>query len=74
MQLISRIVEYGNNQNRYCQKCLKTIDGLLYNVALNQNIRVLYEGRCIECKVIDINDSVYDDVIYRYIEVVLINN
>lgn len=72
MKLISRIVEYSNE--KYRQENFKTIEGLLYNVTINQNIRLVYKGRNIECKVIDINDSVYDDVIYRYIEVVLINN
>lgn len=72
MKLISRIVEYSNE--KYRQENFKTIEGLLYNVAINQNIRLVYKGRNIECKVIDINDSVYDDVIYRYIEVIVINN
>ena len=37
-----------------------------------QEIRVLYEGQCVECKVVNIDDSVYDDAIYRYIEVLFI--
>ena len=70
MKLESRIIVY--NQGRYCQTLLKVIDNFLYPVTLNQEIRVLYEGQCVECKVVNIDDSVYDDAIYRYIEVLFI--
>lgn len=71
MKFYTRIIEYNNDS--LCKKCFKQIDGLLYNVAINQNIRLICENQHIECKVVNINDSVYDDIIYRYIEVIIIN-
>lgn len=73
MKFETRIIIYNNNNDNH-QNCIKTLNDFLYNVAINQEMRMLYEGKTIECKVVAINDSVYDDAIYRYVEVVLINN
>lgn len=70
MKLESRIVVYSQNETE--KKCLKIIKGLLYNATINQVIRILHEGTCFKCIVVGVNDSIYDDAIYRYVEVFMI--
>lgn len=72
MRFQTNITEY-NESITYQRKCLRRIDGLLYNVTINQTIQFLYDGKKISCKVINIVDSVYEDIIYRYIEVLIMN-
>lgn len=57
-----------------CDVCLKTINDMLYNVTINQEIKIINDnGKHIRTKVIGVYDSVYDNSIYRYIEVVVID-
>lgn len=56
-----------------CDTCLKTMEDMLYNVVIGQEIKLIHEGKQIYAKVIGVSDSVYDDAIYRYIEVVVVN-
>lgn len=54
--------------------CLKNIEDFLYDVKIGQEIRLLYEGKQLYTKVAGVFDSVYDDAIYRYVEVFVINH
>lgn len=71
MKFRTNITEYNNNP--YYRKRFKSIDGLLYNIVMNQTIKLICDGRQVKCKVVNVEDSVYEDAIYRYIEVIIIN-
>lgn len=74
MKLDTRIViPVRYNSDYECDTCLKVIDGMLYSVAMGQEIKLVHRGKMLYTKVIGISDSVYDDAIYRYIEVVVID-
>lgn len=71
MKLETRIVVYDKNNSNH-QNCIRILQDFLYNVVINQNITIFHDGKQVECKVISVNDSVYNDIIYRYVEVVLL--
>lgn len=74
MKLDTRIViPVRYNSDYECDTCLKVIDGMLYSVVMGQEIKLVHRGEMLYTKVIGISDSVYDDAIYRYIEVVAID-
>lgn len=56
-----------------CDICLKRIEGILYNAIIGQEIMLINNGKQTYARVIGVSDSVYDDVIYRYVEVVVID-
>lgn len=75
MKLDTRIIiPVKYNSEDECDTCLKVIDGMLYNVAIGQEIKLIHRGKILYTKVIGVSDSVYDDAIYRYIEVVAIDH
>lgn len=75
MKLDTKIViPVRYNSDYECDTCLKVIEGVLYNVIMGQEIKLIHEGKILYTKVIGISDSVYHDAIYRYIEVVAIDH
>ena len=74
MKLDTRIIVTPRYSSEYeCDICLKIIEGMLYNVIIGQEIKLMYDGKQIYTKVVGVSDGVYDDAIYRYIEVVVID-
>lgn len=56
-----------------CDISLKRIDGILYNAIIGQEIMLINNGKQTYARVIGVSDSVYDDAICRYVEVVVID-
>lgn len=74
MQLSTRIVVTPRYSSEYeCDISLKRIEGTLYNVVIGQEIKLMNDGKHVCAKVIGVSDSVYDDAIYRYVEVIVID-
>lgn len=52
---------------------LKRLD-FLYPAIIGQEIRLNCEGENYKVKVVNVEDSIYEDIIFRYVEVVVIKN
>lgn len=70
MKLVTRIVENSNNSVEI--KLLRTINNILYPAINNQVMKFNCEGENITCIVKGTEDSIYEDIVYRYIEVSII--
>ena len=52
---------------------VKKIEGMLYNVSIGQEIILSYEGKIRHTRVVNVKDTVWDNLIYREIEIVIID-
>ena len=74
MELRTKIVITPKYSSEYeCNICVKKIEGMLYNVSMGQEMILLYEERMRWARVINIRDCIGEDIIYREIEIVLID-
>ncbi|MGL5765715.1 MAG: hypothetical protein ACRCX8_08745 [Sarcina sp.] len=72
MKYVTRIVK-KNYDNSVVHTLYKTLDGILYEPILNQTIKLMADdGTHLELLVVGIQDSIYEDIIYRYIETISI--
>lgn len=60
------------NSDYECNIALKRLN-ILYNVVIGQEIKLICDGKWYKTKVIGVSDSVYEEIIYRYVEVVVID-
>lgn len=66
------VVPNRYNSDYECDTALKRLN-ILYNVVIGQEIKLNCDGERYKTKVIGVSDSVYEDIIYRYVEVVVID-
>lgn len=74
MYLQSKIVVKPKYSCEYDSDVLiRSMDNMLYNVSIGQDIQTYTNNKLYTMKVVGVFDSIYDDAIYRYIEVVVVD-